>query len=73
MRKPEAKANDPEMKAEYDFSGGVRGLFAKRYAQGTKIIVLDPDVAKGFKDSKEVNSILRTLMRIAHRKARRTT
>ncbi len=70
MRNTKAKTDDLEMKAEYDFSGGVRGKYAKRFARGTNIVVLDPDVAKVFKDSKEVNEILRTLTRIALKKAR---
>ena len=53
------------MRAEYDFSKGVRGKYAKKFAKGTNLIALDPDVAKVFKDSKEVNAVLRTLARIA--------
>lgn len=30
--------NDPDMLAEYDFSGGVRGKFAKRYEEGTNVV-----------------------------------
>ena len=37
------------MRAEYDFSGGVRGKYAKRYAQGSNIVVLEPDVAEAFR------------------------
>jgi hypothetical protein len=70
MRNAKANTDDLEMKAEYDFSGGVRGKYAKKFARGTNIVVLDPDVAKVFKDSKEVNEILRTLTRIAIKKAR---
>lgn len=42
--------NDPDMLAEYDFSKGVRGKYAKRYAAGTNVVVLDPDVAEYFPD-----------------------
>jgi len=57
------------MRAEYDFSTGVRGKYAKRFSKGTNLIVLDPDVAKVFKDSKAVNNVLRALAKIAVRKA----
>ena len=57
-----------EMLKEYDFSSGVRGKYAKRYAAGTNIIVLSPDVAGIFPDSKSVNEALRTLVKIAGRK-----
>ena len=70
MRTRKTKSDDLEMRAEYDFSGGVRGKYAKKFALGTNIVVLDPDVAKVFKNSKEVNEILRTLTRLAIKKAR---
>lgn len=50
-----------DMRPEYDFSGGVRGKYAERYAQGTNIVVLDPDVAEVFSDSAAVNRALRAL------------
>ena len=58
------------MRAEYDFSKGVRGKYLNYSPKGQNIIVLDPDVAEVFKNSKEVNSILRTLTRIAAQKAK---
>ena len=53
-----------EMKAEYDFSKGVRGKYAARYAEGTNIVLLDPDVSKAFPDAKSVNSTLRAIARL---------
>ena len=53
-----------EMRDEYDFSGGIRGKYAARYAEGTNIVRLDPDVAKVFPDSAAVNSALRALVKI---------
>ena len=47
-----------------DFSAGVRGKYAKRYAQGTNVVVLDPDVADVFKDAESVNATLRAVARI---------
>jgi len=58
-----------KMREEYDFSTGVRGKYAKRFSKGTNLIVLDPDVAKVFKDSKDVNNVLRALAKIVIRKA----
>lgn len=37
-----------EMLNEYDFSKGVRGKYAKRYAEGSNVVVLSPDVAEAF-------------------------
>jgi hypothetical protein len=52
---------DPEMLDEYDFSGGVRGKYAGRFAKGSNVVVLDPDVARVFTDSESVNQALRAL------------
>jgi len=49
------------MRAEYDFSRGVRGKDARRYAQGTNVVVLEPDVAKAFHSAESVNRSLRAL------------
>jgi hypothetical protein len=57
--KPTKKTQDSDMRDEYDFSAGVRGKYAKRYAEGTNVVVLDPDVAAQIKSAEEVNKILR--------------
>lgn len=52
------------MRAEYDFSKGVRGKYHKRIAkEGSNIVVLEPDVAKAFPDSASVNEALRLLLK----------
>jgi len=60
--------NDPDMLEEYDFTGGVRGKYAKRYAEGTNVVVIDPDVAEYFPDHDSVNAALRSLTEIIKRK-----
>jgi hypothetical protein len=57
-----------EMPREYDFSQGVRGKYARRYAQGTNVVVLEPDVAKAFPNAEAVNSSLRSLAEIIRRR-----
>jgi len=59
--------SDPDMLEEYDFTGGVRGKYAKRYAEGTNVVVIDPDVAKYFPDHESVNEALRSLTKIIKR------
>ena len=49
------------MRKDYDFTGGVRGKYARRYAQGTNVVVLEPDVAKVFPNAEAVNRSLRAL------------
>lgn len=56
---------DPDMKAEYDFSKGIRGKYAQRYAEGTNVVVLAPDVAALFPTSEAVNTALRGLIALA--------
>ena len=53
------KPTDPDMRDEYDFSKGVRGKYAARYASGTNVRLLDPDLATRFKTSEAVNDALR--------------
>jgi len=58
---------DPNMLEEYDFSKGVRGKYAKRYEEGTNVVVIEPDVAKVFPDHDSVNQALRSLAEIIRR------
>jgi hypothetical protein len=52
-----------EMRAEYDFSAGVRGKYAEGFASGSKVVVLAPDVARIFRTARAVNATLRREMR----------
>jgi hypothetical protein len=68
MKKVREKNN--EMLREYDFSQGVRGKYARRYARGSNVVVLEPDVANVFPNAEAVNSSLRGLAEIIrHRKS----
>jgi hypothetical protein len=67
MKKPPSKRGTHEMRAEYDFSGGVRGKYVDRYRRGTNVVLLDPELAEVFPDSKSVNDALRALVAIAVR------
>jgi len=58
-------ANDNDMRPEYDFTGGVRGMHHKQYEAGTNVVFLDPDIARVFKDSESVNRALRLLVDLA--------
>jgi len=53
-------ANDEESDIpEIDFSNGIRGKYYERYRQGTNVVLLEPDIAKVFRDSTTVNQALR--------------
>jgi len=61
MKKKKPPDGVQEMREEYDFSGGVRAKYASRFAEGSNIVVLDPDVAEVFGDAQAVNDALRLL------------
>ncbi|MDX1965444.1 MAG: hypothetical protein SFX18_20025 [Pirellulales bacterium] len=71
MKKAVKKKSAPKMRDEYDFSKGVRGKYAQRYAEGTNIIVLSPDVAEFFPDSESVNAALRALVVLARKNVKK--
>ena len=56
---------------EYGFSKGVRGKYAERYAEGSNIIVLAPELAQIFPDSASVNEALRALVNLARKSTKR--
>ena len=69
MSKEPGSDYDPDMMKEYDFTKGVRGKYAVRYAAGNNLVALDPDVAEVFPDSASVNRALRALSDIIRQHA----
>jgi len=64
--------NSDRMRPEYDFRKGVRGKHAERYASGTNVVVLAPDVANHFRTADDVNETLRAVARLIERRRSRT-
>lgn len=64
------KSNQEEMRPEYDFSGAIRSKYAERFARGTNLVLLEPDVARAFPNADAVNDALRLLLRAGERVAR---
>lgn len=62
MKKVTDVAGSDEMRDEYDFSGAVRGKYFERYRQGTNLVLLEPDLAKVFRDAETVNLALRQFL-----------
>ena len=71
MKKAAKTSQEPDILPEYDFSRGTRGKYARRYAGGANVVVLDPDVARFFSDSRSVNEALRALVGIARKSTRK--
>jgi len=65
--KKKTELND-ELRPEYDLKslrkGGVRGKYAKRYLEGTNLVLLEPEVAKAFPNEKAVNEALKLVMKL---------
>jgi hypothetical protein len=65
MKKTSKAPNgDPDrdaMRGHYDFSGGVRGVTAARYAQGSNLVLIDPEVADLFPVGPSINEALKAL------------
>jgi hypothetical protein len=67
-----------EILPEYDFRGAQRNKYASRYAVGSSVVVLEPDVAAAFPTAGEANDALRALAAIIQkhppqRRQRRTS
>jgi len=62
-RKVTRRIADDEMRPEYDFSKAVRNKYAKRYSEGTNLVLLEPDLAAAFPDSKSVTRALRAYLK----------
>ena len=67
MKKKEKNVTEPDMQDEYDFRKGVRGKYAERFAEGTNLVAISPDLLEIFPDSDAVNKALRTLVEIARK------
>jgi len=73
MKKTNHTLND-DLRPEYDFAsmkGGVRGKYAKRFREGTNIVLVEPEVAQAFPTEDAVNAALRGVLSTA-RAVRRT-
>jgi hypothetical protein len=69
MKKAPTKAakrkGSDEMRAEYDFSNGVRGKYAHLFDRNRTVraVVLAPDVAASFRSARAVNAALRRVLK----------
>jgi len=76
MKNKISKPSADDLRPEYDFdySKSVRGKYYRRLLEeGSNVIVLDPEIAKAFRDSASVNEALRSLLEIAQSTKRLTS
>ena len=74
MKKASAKRLNDDLLPEYDLSrlkGGVRGKYYRKAIAGTNLMLIEPDLAKVFRDAKSVNRALRLLVNTAEAAAGR--
>jgi hypothetical protein len=65
-KKPVAKEDELRPEYDFDFSTAERGRYAKRLkAEGSNLVLVDPDLAKAFPDSASVNAALRSVVEFA--------
>jgi hypothetical protein len=68
------RRNVDEVLPEYDFSRARRNKYASRYAKGSIVVTLDPDVAAVFPGAREANEALRALALVMRaRRGRRSS
>jgi hypothetical protein len=60
----DSRPESDELAPEYDLSDSRPNPYAERYARGSNLVRIDPDVAKVFPDAKSVNDALRAIARI---------
>ena len=60
------KVDDLRPEYTFDYSKAIRGKYYKRILkEGANVVLLEPDVAKAFRDSAAVNQALRSLLDLA--------
>ena len=68
MKKASTKMDDqdiPELTRE-QLGKGVRGKYFKHFAQGSNVVVLQPEILKAFPTSEAVNRALASMLAFAH-------
>lgn len=74
MKKGEGSTAD-EMRTEYkrsDFKKLERGKFYEKVVASSNVVVLEPRVAKAFRNSARVNQVLSSLLELAQQSSRPT-
>jgi len=66
-KRASANVGIDEILPEYDFSRSSRNKYATKYAAGSTVVVLEPDVAAAFPSAGEANEALRALAGIIHK------
>jgi hypothetical protein len=72
-RKRRSQVDELRPEYNFDYSTAVRGKYYRRLIrEGANLAVLEPDVARAFRNSSAVNEALRSLLRISETTRRLT-
>jgi len=75
MKHKKRMHNTEDLRSEYnfDYSKAVRGKYCRHLLEeGSNVAILDPDIAKSFRDSASVNEALRSLLELTRATKRLT-
>ncbi|CBK41564.1 conserved protein of unknown function [Nitrospira defluvii] len=73
-RKRQTRSDVMRPEYTFDYTTAVRGKYYRQLLQeGANVAVLEPDVAKAFRDSAAVNAALRSLLEMSEATRRLTT
>ncbi len=67
MKIADTMVPDDELRSDYDeklLKDVIRGKYAERYAAGTNIVRLEPDVGAAFPNEEAVNEVLRFVLKL---------
>jgi hypothetical protein len=74
MKRKNTKPDEMRDEYAFDYSKAVRGKhFQRLMKEGANVVVLEPDVAKAFRDSAAVNDALRSLLQVSKTTLRLTS
>lgn len=60
--KPKGRTDELQAEYRFDYRKARSNRFAARYKAGSRVVVLDPDIAKAFTTPESVNAVLRALL-----------
>lgn len=73
-KKVNEEIDDLRPEYDFDYTKAVRGKYYRRLIEeGSNVVILDPDVAKSFRDSASVNEALRSLLELTRSTKRLTS
>jgi hypothetical protein len=74
MKRKNTKRDEMRDEYTFDYSKAVRGKhFQRLMKEGANVVMLEPDVAKAFRDSAAVNDALRSLLQVSKTTLRLTS